>query len=61
LCWIPKNEYLDFPNLIQKLLEFDQKIFCYPSNDFWLDIGRHEDYAEAQRVFPEMKEKLLYE
>lgn len=61
LNWIPKNEYLDFPNLIQKLLEFNQKISCYQSNDFWLDIGRHEDYAEAQRVFPEMKGKLLYE
>jgi len=26
-----------------------------------LDIGRHEDYEEAQKKFRKMRKKLLYE
>jgi len=61
LEWIPSKKYLDFPELIQKLLRQRVKVVCRPSNDFWLDIGRHEDYKEAQRKFQEMRKKLLYE
>jgi NDP-sugar pyrophosphorylase family protein len=61
LKWVPTQGYLDFPELIQKLLRKGEKVFCYASNDFWLDIGRHEDYGEAQRIFQKMKKKLLYE
>ena len=61
LKWIPPEKYLDFPELIQKLLKQRVKVVCYPSSDFWLDIGRHEDYEEAQREFQEMRKKLLYE
>jgi NDP-sugar pyrophosphorylase family protein len=61
LEWIPPKKYLDFPELIQKLIGEKAKVVCYPSNDFWLDIGRHEDYEEAQKKFQEMRKKLLYE
>ncbi len=61
LEWIPFKKYLDFPELIQKLIRQKVKVACYPSDDFWLDIGRHEDYEEAQKKFQEMRKKLLYE
>jgi NDP-sugar pyrophosphorylase family protein len=61
LRWIPPKQYLDFPDLIQKLLRQREKVVCYPSDDFWLDIGRHEDYEEAQKQFQEMRKQLLYE
>jgi NDP-sugar pyrophosphorylase family protein len=61
LRWIPSGKYLDFPELIQKLIKQRIKVVCYPSNDFWLDIGRHEDYEEAQKQFGVMRKKLLYE
>jgi NDP-sugar pyrophosphorylase family protein len=61
LKWVPPGDYLDFPELIQKLLRKGEKVFCYPSNDFWLDIGRHEDYGEAQKIFQKMRKRLLYE
>lgn len=61
LKYIPHGKYLDFPDLIQRLLKEEEKITCYPSRDFWLDIGRHEDYEEAQRKFQEMRGKFLYE
>jgi NDP-sugar pyrophosphorylase family protein len=61
LEWIPAKKCLDFPELIQKLVKRRKRVICYPSNDFWLDIGRHEDYEEAQKKFQEMRKKLLYE
>jgi NDP-sugar pyrophosphorylase family protein len=61
LKWIPQGDYLDFPELIQKLIRKKEKVMCYPSKDFWLDIGRHEDYEEAQIQFQKMRKTLLYE
>ena len=61
LKYIPPRKYLDFPELIQRLIKERARVSCYPSDDFWLDIGRHEDYEEAQKKFQEMRKKLLYE
>jgi NDP-sugar pyrophosphorylase family protein len=61
LKWIPSRKYLDFPDLIQRLLRNKERVVCYPSKDFWLDIGRHEDYEEAQKHFQKLRKKLLYE
>jgi len=55
------KKYLDFPDLIQKLINGRQNVACYPSKDFWLDIGNHEDYEEAQKKFKKMRKRLLYE
>jgi len=61
LKYILPQKYLDFPELIQRLIKQREKVICYPSDDFWLDIGSHEDYEEAQEKFLEMKKRLLYE
>ena len=29
------------------------------SDDFWLDIGRHDDYEQAQEDFDRLAERLL--
>lgn len=58
---ISRGKYLDFPELIQKLLKSKERVNCYPSRDFWLDIGRHEDYEVAQEKFREMRKRILYE
>ena len=58
LSYIPPGRYLDFPTLVLRLLEAGEKVVAYPSEDLWLDIGRPEDYAEAQRLFAEHNEEL---
>jgi NDP-sugar pyrophosphorylase family protein len=58
---ISHGKYLDFPGLIEKLLRHGERVNCYPSGDFWLDIGRHEDYEVAQEKFRELRKKILYE
>jgi len=61
LNWILTKKHLDFPDLIQKLINGRQNVVCYPSKDFWLDVGSHEDYEEAQKRFKKMRKRLLYE
>jgi NDP-sugar pyrophosphorylase family protein len=53
LEYIPRGRYLDFPELVLRLLAAGEKVVGYRSTDYWLDIGRREDYELAQREFHE--------
>jgi NDP-sugar pyrophosphorylase family protein len=48
LSMIPKGKFFDITDLMDKILEMDQKLFTYPINGYWLDIGKHEDFKKAQ-------------
>ena len=48
LSMIPKGKFFDITELMDKILEMDQKLFTYPINGYWLDIGKHEDFKKAQ-------------
>ncbi len=43
--------YLDFPDLVKYLLRRQQPVYFRPFQGFWLDIGRHEDYARANEEY----------
>jgi NDP-sugar pyrophosphorylase family protein len=51
LDYVPSGEYLDFPDLVKRLLESGERVIGYHSDDYWLDIGRREDYELAQQEF----------
>lgn len=53
---IEKGKYLDFPNLVLRLIERGERVCAYPAKCLWLDIGRPDDYARAQELFAEKKE-----
>jgi NDP-mannose synthase len=53
LRFIKRGEYLDFPDLVLNLLSEGEKVCAFLSNCLWLDIGRPDDYAEAQKLFDE--------
>jgi NDP-sugar pyrophosphorylase family protein len=53
LPYITKDEYLDFPDLVLRLLDKGEKVIGFHSEDFWFDIGRREDYELAQQEFQE--------
>ena len=36
-------------------------MISYINNDYWLDIGRHEDYARAQDEFLAVKDRIFNE
>lgn len=48
---IPMDHAFDFPDLVLALLAAQKTVLGYRSSDFWLDIGRHEDYEQATREF----------
>jgi len=59
LDFIPRNKRFDFPELMNLLLKKEEKVLIYPSTDFWLDIGRHEDYRKAIEEFEKIKTQIL--
>ncbi|RZL68529.1 MAG: nucleotidyltransferase family protein [Variovorax sp.] len=52
--------HLDMPDLLKKMLAAGGKVRCHQQPEsFWLDIGRPEDYATAQKMFEESRELFL--
>ncbi len=58
---IPRDGKFDFPDLMQVLLEKDKKVAIYNSDDFWLDIGRPDDYQKAVEEFEKNRNRFLNE
>ncbi len=61
LDYIPKGEYLDFPDLILKLVADQKKVVAYPFNGYWEDLGRPDDYEQANIDFEKMRSQFLPE
>jgi NDP-sugar pyrophosphorylase family protein len=55
---IERGRYLDFPDLVLRLLAKGERVAAYPTDCLWLDIGRPDDYAKAQELFAEKKEEF---
>jgi NDP-sugar pyrophosphorylase family protein len=51
LKYIEKGSYLDFPDLVLRLIKNGEKVVGFENDAAWLDIGRPEDYARAQEEF----------
>lgn len=45
---IPEGQFFNMTDLIDKLLADGGKVVSFPIIEYWLDIGRHEDYQKAQ-------------
>jgi NDP-sugar pyrophosphorylase family protein len=61
LEYIEPGKHLDFPDLIKALLRDGKEVVGFPFDGYWLDIGRHEDYAQAMEEFDRMRGELIYE
>ena len=51
--FIPDNEYYGMDSLIKNMLSAKSPISKYELNDYWLDIGRVDDFESAQKDFKE--------
>ena len=56
---IEPGKPLDFPNLITKLIEAGETVRAWKSDDYWLDIGRHDDYEAALDEFEQVRSRLI--
>jgi NDP-mannose synthase len=59
LKYIPQNQYLDFPDLILKLIAAGEKVVGFPYDGYWKDLGRPDDYEQAAQDFEKMRDQFL--
>jgi NDP-sugar pyrophosphorylase family protein len=53
------NEYLDMPQLMVAMMQAGRTVLCHRQDCIWLDIGRPDDFAAAQRMFEQEPERFL--
>ena len=61
LKYIPHGQYLDFPDLVLKLVAAGEKVVGYPYEGYWQDLGRTEDYVQATQEFDTLRAQFLPE
>lgn len=54
LDYIPKNKFYDMPTLFEKLISEDKNTVSFPLREYWLDIGRIEEYKKANDEYSEV-------
>jgi len=45
---IPRGRRFDMTDLIEKLIKRDRRVISFPVREYWLDIGNHTEYKQAQ-------------
>jgi NDP-sugar pyrophosphorylase family protein len=56
---IEPDEPLDFPELVQRLLDRGERVLSFRDACYWLDIGQHDDYLKAQDEFVTRRAQFL--
>ena len=51
LDYIPKNQHLNFPDLVHRLIKNNEPVFAYEFDGYWRDLGNKEDYEKAMKDF----------
>lgn len=51
LSLIPRAQRIDMPQLLTTLLEQDREVSVFPIREYWIDIGRKEDFDRANGEF----------
>lgn len=56
LDYIPDNSYFDMPNLFQNLIAEKLEIAAFPLREYWVDIGKMDDFHRANVEYNEVFE-----
>jgi dTDP-glucose pyrophosphorylase/predicted transcriptional regulator len=54
LNFIPENEFFDMPTLFEKIIKDNKKTISFPIREYWLDIGRVEEFKKANNEYHEV-------
>ena len=46
---IPAARVFDVPDLMRALVAAGRRVAAYPIREYWLDVGRHDDFQKADR------------
>lgn len=58
---IPRTEYLDMPTFFTELKSNNKKIGVFPVHEYWLDIGRKDDFVKAETEYHRVFSQDIYE
>jgi len=61
LDYIEPGQFLDFPDLVLRLLAAGERVCAFETDCLWLDIGRPDDYAQAQEMFRDHREEFEFD
>lgn len=53
LDFVPNDSFFDMPTLFSNLVEAEKETTVFPIREYWLDIGRIDDFNQAQREYDE--------
>ena len=59
LDFIPRNAYLDFPDLVKRLIAAGEIVTGFPFDGYWQDLGRADDYERAIADFDRLRDDFL--
>jgi NDP-sugar pyrophosphorylase family protein len=51
LSFVPEREFFDMPSLFEKIIENKNTTLSFPIHEYWLDIGRMNDYKKANNEY----------
>jgi len=51
LDFVPENEFFDMPTLFEKVIDKNLKCISFPIREYWLDIGRMEEFEKANAEY----------
>lgn len=54
LTYIPDDQFYDMPTLFEELIKNDKHAVSYPLREYWLDIGRMEEFERANQEYPQV-------
>ncbi|ATP39079.1 alcohol dehydrogenase [Solibacillus sp. R5-41] len=49
--YIPQDEFYDMPTLFEKLMAQENVTAAFPIREYWLDIGRMDDFERANKEY----------
>ena len=52
---IPKNTFFNITDLMEQLIADDLTVVHTPIVGYWIDIGQHQDYLNAQEIIKHLK------
>jgi len=53
--YIPNDTFFDMPTLFERIIKEDQFTAAFPIREYWLDIGKMDDFKRANEEYLEMK------
>lgn len=51
---VPRGRFCDMPDLLGSLIAGGRHVSAYPLREYWIDIGRLQDFEQAQQDFTQV-------